>query len=88
MRDRYEGMKGKENVDAAARQKRLESEHTSNDAFAKSVNAMQAKHAGVAPKMPKGMYEFNATMSNTGEHAQEFARKLTAGLDKTAFPVK
>lgn len=70
------------------RQRRLEAEHSSKDAFVKKQQAELDKYAGRNPDLKAKDMDFNAEMMNTGEHAQEFARKLTAGLDKTAFPVK
>lgn len=88
MMDRYDGLKGKENANANSRQRRLESEHASKDNFVKSVENSQSKHAGKAPNLKKEDMKFNAQMMNTGEHAQEFARSLTKGLDKVAYPLK
>jgi len=70
------------------RQARYESEHSATDAFVKKVQNSQAKYAGRAPNMKSEAMEFNAYMCNNGEHAQELARDITAGLDKVAFPVK
>jgi len=88
MMDRYNGLKGKENVNAQARQRRLEAEHNAKDNFVKKVQNAQDKFAGKAPELKKEAEKFNAYMCNNGEHAQEYARSLTAGLDKVAFPVK
>jgi len=88
MMDRYDGQKGKENVNAQARQRRLEAEHSAKDAFVKKVQNAQDKYAGKAPVLEPKFEKFNAAMMNNGPHAQEFGRKLTAGLDKVAFPVK
>ena len=85
---RYDGLKGKENVNAQNRQRRLEAEHNSIDAFVKKVQSQQAKYAGKAPVLKPEAEKFNAYMCNNGEHAQEFARSLTKGLDKVAYPVK
>ena len=70
------------------RQKRFESEHSATNAFVKKQQAELSKYAGEAPKMDAMMMEFNAYMPNNGMHAQDMAVKLTAGLDKVAFPVK
>lgn len=43
---------------------------------------------GERPGAPEEMRKFNAYMVNNGERAQEYARTLTEGLDKKAFPVK
>jgi hypothetical protein len=88
MRDRYDGLRGKENANANSRQARLEAEHSSKQAFVKKVQNEQARYAGEAPDLKPVAQKFNAYMCNNGQHAQEFARDLTKGLDKTAFPVK
>lgn len=88
MKNRYDNNPGKDAAIANTRQKRLEAEHSMNDAFVKKQQAMLSKHAGKAPMMKAESMEFNAYMCNDGMHAQEMAVKLTAGLDKVAFPVK
>ncbi len=59
----------------------------SNNEFVRSEQAKQKKMMGNRPMMKKEMEEFNAYMSNDGENAQEFGRKLCKGLDD-AFPLK
>lgn len=71
-----------------SRQKRFEAEHNANDAFVKRQQDALAAKAGRVPKLSEKSMDFNAYMCNNGEHAQEVARDITAGLDKTAFPVK
>lgn len=88
MKNGYEGTRSKEARIANNRQKRLEAEHSQKDAFVKKQQAQQAKHAGTVPDLKSESLHFNAYMCNNGEHAQEFGRKLTKGLDKVAFPVK
>lgn len=88
MKNRYDGTASKDAAMANSRQKRLEAEHGMNNSFVKKQQAMLDKHAGKMPKMDPEMNDFCAYMSNNGMHAQEFAVKLTAGLDKVAFPVK
>ena len=73
---------------AKGRQSRFEAEHNSNDQFAKSHNEQTARKGGKSPALKEEAMEFNAYMCNNGEHAQELARTITAGLDKSAFPVK
>jgi hypothetical protein len=87
MKDRYDGNPGKEAAIANVRQRRLESEHMGKDNFVKSQQAKVDKYAGRKPEMKADMFEFNANMQNNGAWAQEFGKKLTAGLDKVAFPV-
>lgn len=71
-----------------ANHSRLLAEHNAKDEFVKRQQEMTAKMAGRDPRLePKDML-MNATMVNNGEHAKEFGRELTRGLDKTAFPVK
>ena len=59
----------------------------SNDAFVKAEQAKLKKHMGNRPVMKKEMEEFDAYMSNDGEKAKTFARKLCSGMDD-AFPLK
>jgi hypothetical protein len=59
----------------------------SNNAFVRAEQAKMKKHMGNKPVMKKEMEEFNAYMSNDGKNAQDFARKITSGIDD-AFPVK
>lgn len=87
MRSRYDGNPGKDASIANVRQKRLEAEHSAKNAFVKKVQAEQARHAGRAPRLEEKSMHFNAYMCNNGEHAQQFGKELTRGLDKVAFPV-
>ncbi len=59
----------------------------SNNAFVRAEQAKMKKMMGNRPRMPKEMEEFDAYMSNDGENAKEFGRKLCKGLDD-AFPLK
>lgn len=59
----------------------------SNNAFVRAEQAKMKGRMGNRPMMKKEMEEFNAYMSNDGENAQEFGRKLCKGLDD-AFPLK
>jgi hypothetical protein len=59
----------------------------SNNAFVRAEQAKMKSKMGDRPKMKKEMEEFNAYMSNDGENAQDFGRKLCKGLDD-AFPLK
>ncbi len=59
----------------------------SNNAFVRAEQAKMKDKMGNRPMMKKEMEEFNAYMSNDGESAQEFGRKLCKGLDD-AFPLK
>jgi hypothetical protein len=59
----------------------------SNNAFVRAEQAKQKKMMGNRPRMPKEMQEFDAYMSNDGENAQDFGRKLCKDLDD-AFPLK
>jgi hypothetical protein len=88
MKSRYDNMPGKEAAIANSRQARLEAEHSAKNAFVKKHQAETARMAGRPPKLEGKSMEFNAYMCNNGEHAQEFARDITKGLDKVAFPVK
>lgn len=66
----------------------MKNEVKSNNEFVKNEQANLKSMMGDRPGAPAEMKKFNAFMSNNGEVAQESARKLTAGLDKKAFPVK
>ena len=59
----------------------------SNNAFVKAEQMKMKSKMGNRPGAPREMEEFNAYMSNDGEHAQEFGRKLCAGMED-AFPLK
>ncbi len=87
MKDRYDGNPGKEAAIANTRQSRLESEHSRKNEFVKREQRSKDMYAGRKPRMEAEMFEFNAHMQNNGAWAQEFGKKLTAGLDKVAFPV-
>ena len=67
---------------------RLQAEHSSKDEFVKRQQEETAKYGGREPRLSEKSMHMNAYMLNDGEHAKEFGRALTAGLDKTAFPVK
>lgn len=58
-----------------------------NNAFVRAEQAKLRSMMGGRPKLKREMEEFNAYMSNDGEHAQEFARDLTRSIED-AFPVK
>jgi len=88
MKNRYDGNPGKEASIANVRQSRMEAMHNATNQFVKKVQSAQAAHAGRAPNLKGESMEFNAYMCNNGEHAQELAKDITAGLDKVAFPVK
>lgn len=59
----------------------------SNNAFVRSEQAKMKSKMGDRPRMKKEMEEFNAYMSNDGENAKDFARKLCSDMDD-AFPLK
>lgn len=87
MKDRYDGNPGKEARIANVRQGRFESEHMGKNNFVKKQQREVEKYAGRKPDMKADMFEFNANMQNNGEWAQGVGRRITAGLDKVAFPV-
>jgi hypothetical protein len=88
MKSRYDNMPGKEAAIANMRQKRLEAEHNSRNAFVKKQQSELSRMGGKAPDLKEEAMEFNAYMCNNGHHAQELAVEVTKGLDKVAFPVK
>lgn len=59
----------------------------SNNAFVRAEQAKMKNKMGNKPAIPKAMEEFDAYMSNDGDKAQSFGRKLCAGMDD-AFPLK
>lgn len=59
----------------------------SKNAFVKAEQARMKSMMGDRPAQKAEAYKFNAYMCNDGDHAKEFGRKITAGLDKKAFPV-
>lgn len=88
MKDRYDNNPGKDARMAKVRQGRMEAEHSNKDAFVKRQQMEVRSKAGKNPNLSPASMEMDAYMCNNGEHAQEFARSLTKGLDKEAFPVK
>lgn len=88
MKDRYDGIPGKEAKMARNRDMRMEHTHEANNAFVKRQQMEVKSKAGHDPRLSEKSMDFCSYMSNNGEHAQEFARSLTKGLDKEAFPVK
>jgi hypothetical protein len=87
MKDRYDGSPGKDAGMAKTRHNRLEAEHSAKDNFVKKQQAEVKKYMGKSPMLKGEAMEFNAYMCNNGENAQSFAKKITGGLDKVAFPV-
>lgn len=87
MKSRYDNAPGKESMIAKSRHSRLEAEHRAKNQFVKKVQAEQAAHGAKSPRLEGKAMNFNAYMCNNGEHAQDFGKKLTKGLDKVAFPV-
>lgn len=59
----------------------------SNNAFVKAEQMKMKSKMGNRPVMKREMEEFNAYMSNDGENAQDFARKLCSSMED-AFPLK
>ena len=87
MNSRYDGAPGKDAALLNTRQSRFEAEHSAKNSFVKREQAATDKYAGRKPSMKNDLMEFNANMQNNGAWAQDFGKKLTAGLDKVAFPV-
>lgn len=66
-----------------------QNEHSSNNAFVKrNENALESLGMKKEVHLDAKYMKFDQCMISDGEHAQSFARELTAGLDKKAFPVK
>lgn len=62
--------------------------HDANNAFVKKHQTELLSKGIKKPMLEEKCMQFNACMTNTGEAACNFARDVTAGLDKEAFPVK
>lgn len=88
MKNRYDNNPSKDVARANVRYNRLEAEHSSANSFVKAEQSKIKAKGGKSPKMPAECSNFDACMTSDGMHAQEFARSLTKGLDKDAFPVK
>jgi hypothetical protein len=84
VRNLDEGDAGMENASHA----RLQAEHASKDEFVKRQQAETARFGGREPKLKEASMRLDAYMCNDGDHAKEFGRKLTEGLDKTVYPVR
>lgn len=78
---------GKDAAIANKRQGMGEAQHSEKNSFVKQEQGKLAPMAGKAPMMEDRYMKFDACMMNNGAHAQKFGNQLTAGLDKTAFPV-
>ncbi len=89
MKNRYDGIPGKEAANLNRRQKMQEAQHNANDAFVKKHQAM-AESMGMKKSvtLEEKYMRFDSCMISDGQHAQELARTLTKGLDDKAFPVK
>lgn len=87
MKNRYDGNPSKEASIANKRQSRLEAEHSRKNEFVKKEQSNKSMYAGKRPELKADMMEFNANMQNNGAWAQEFGKRLTAGIDHVAFPV-
>jgi len=59
----------------------------SNNAFVRAEQAKMKGKMGNRPGASADMKHFDAYMSNDGEGAQDFGRKLCKGMDD-AFPLK
>ena len=68
--------------------KKQEAMHKADNAFVKKNQQALMSKGMKAPKLEEKYMNFDACMTNNGEYAQEFARDVTVGLDKEAFPVK
>lgn len=84
----YTMRNGKDAAISNRRQGMAESQHSSANENVRSEQARLKSMGGKSPNLDGRYMEFDACMTNNGAHAQEFAKKLTSGLDKTAFPVR
>lgn len=60
---------------------------SNKNAFVKKEQNTLKSMMGDRPKVSSDLKRFDATMSNDGAAAEKMCGKLTAGLDKKAFPV-
>lgn len=89
MKHRYDGIPGKEAANLNRRQNMQEAQHNANNAFVKHHEAvLESMGMKKAVHLDEKYMKFDACMISDGEHAQEFARSLTKGIDEKAFPVK
>lgn len=89
MKNRYDGIPGREAAHLSKLSKMNQSEHSANNAFVKKHEAMAATLGMKKDVHLDSKYmQFDQCMISDGDHAQEFARKLTSGIDEKAFPVK
>jgi len=65
-----------------------ESQHDGSNSFVRAEQHKTKHMGGKEPRMDGRYMEFDACMVNNGEHAQEFAKELTKGIDHEAFPVR
>ena len=79
---------GKDAAIADKRQRMGEEQHSRKNSMVKQDQNEMKSMEGRAPEMADRYMKFDACMTNNGAHAQEFARTLTKGLDKKAFPVR
>ena len=59
----------------------------SKNAFVRREQDTMKTMMGKRPTVPAEMKRFDAFMSNNEQTSENFCEKLTAGLDKKAFPV-
>lgn len=89
MKNRYDGRPGREAAHLKKANQMNETEHNANNAFVKKHEAMAASMGmKKVVNLEERYMKFDSCMISDGEHAQEFGRKLTAGIDEKAFPVK
>lgn len=84
----YTMRNGKDARIKANRDRMSEAQHSAADSFVKREQDALKSLGGRPAKLEAKFMEFNAEMVSDGDHAQGFARDLTVGLDKKAFPVK
>jgi hypothetical protein len=70
------------------RQMMGETQHSGANAHVKAEQAAVKSMGGKNPDMDERFMKFNANMTNNGYHAQEFGKKLTSDMDKTAYPFR
>ena len=89
MKSRYDGIPGKEAGRLSKMDRMYQSEHSESNSFVKKgQNALESLGMKKEVHLNEKYMRMDQCMISDGEHAQKFARELTGGLDKKAFPVK
>ena len=81
-------MKMKHKYDMAAKYHEMQgAEHSDNNRFVDRRQSVLKALGGKEPRMAAKYTYYDAEMTNNGMSAKSFARTLTKGMDKKAYPV-